>query len=68
MRKAWQLGETALKRLMKTAREKQLNIGLDPDTKRDLARIALYNSRTQRKQAALYVTRAVARDIKRIRP
>lgn len=51
---------------MKTEHEKQLNIGLDPDTKRDLAHIALYNSRTQRKQAALYVTRAVARDIKRI--
>ena len=53
---------------MKTPKERQLNIGLDPDTKRDLARISLYNGRTQRKQAAIYVARAVAKDIRRIVP
>ena len=49
-----------------SAVERQLNIGLDPDVKRDLGRVALYNGRTQRKQAAMYVTRCVARDIRRI--
>lgn len=48
------------------AAEKQLNIGLDPDVKRNLERIALYNGRTQRKQAAMYVTHCVARDVRRI--
>ena len=48
------------------AAEKQLNIGLDPEVKRNLERIALYNGRTLRRQAAMYVTRDVQRDIKKI--
>ena len=46
--------------------EKQLNIGLDPDVKRDLERVALHSGRTQRKQAAMYVAKCVERDIRRL--
>ena len=46
--------------------ELMLNVPLPPSVKRDLGRVALYNSRTQRRQAALYIQRAVARDIRRI--
>lgn len=48
------------------APEKMLNIGLPPDVKRGLERVSLYNSRTQRKQAAIYVAYGVQRDLKRI--
>ena len=48
------------------AAEKQLNIGLDPEVKRGLERVALYNGRTLRRQAAIYVSRCVERDIRRI--
>ena len=48
------------------AAEKQLNIGLDPDVKRDLGRVALHSGRTQRKQAAMYVAKCVERDIRRL--
>lgn len=46
--------------------ELMLNVPLAPSVKRDLGRVALYNSRTQRRQAALYIQRAVARDVRRI--
>ena len=46
--------------------ELMLNVALPPSVKRDLGRVALYNSRTQRRQAALYIQRAVARDVRRI--
>jgi hypothetical protein len=46
--------------------EKQLNIGLDPEVKSGLERVALYNGRTLRRQAAMYVARGVQRDIRRI--
>ena len=48
------------------AAEKMLNIGLAPDVHRGLERIALYNGRTLRRQAAMYVTKDVQRDIKRL--
>ena len=48
------------------AAEKQLNIGLDPDVHRGLDRVALYNGRTLRRQAAMYVAKGVERDLKRI--
>ena len=46
--------------------EKQLNIGLDPEVKRGLERVALHNGRTLRRQAAIYVARGVERDMRRI--
>ena len=51
----------------KSVPEQMLNVPLAPEVKRDLGRVAFYNSRTQRRQAALYIQRAVARDIRRIR-
>lgn len=50
-----------------TIPEQIVSVALAPEVKRDLGRVALYNSRTQRRQAALYIQRAVARDIRRIR-
>ena len=50
---------------MKNA-EQVLNVPLAPALKRDLGRISLFNGRTQRRQAALYIERAVTRDIARI--
>ena len=49
-----------------TSTELMLNVPLPPDVKRDLGRISLYNSRTQRRQAAIYIQQGVARDIRRI--
>lgn len=46
--------------------EEMLNVALAPEVKRDLGRVSTYNSRTMRRQAALYIQRAVARDIRRI--
>ena len=46
--------------------EQMLNVPLPPSVKRDLGRISLYNSRTQRRQASLYIQWCVARDIRRI--
>lgn len=46
--------------------ELMLNVPLAPEVKRDLGRVALFNSRTQRRQAALYIQRCVERDIRRI--
>ena len=46
--------------------EEMLNVALPPEVKRDLGRVATYNSRTMRRQAALYIARCVARDIRRI--
>lgn len=48
------------------ATEEMLNVPLPPDVKRDLGRISLYNGRTQRRQAAIYVARCVASDIRRL--
>lgn len=48
------------------AAEKQLNIGLNPEVKRGLEHIARYNGRTLRRQASMYVSRGVERDIRRI--
>lgn len=48
------------------AAEKQLNIGLDPEVHRGLDRVALYNGRTLRRQAAMYVAKGVERDLRRI--
>ena len=47
--------------------EEMLNVALAPDVKRDLGKVSLYNSRTMRRQAAIYIARGVARDIKRIK-
>ena len=46
--------------------EEMLNVPLAPEVKRDLGRIATYNSRTMRRQAALYIARCVAKDMRRI--
>lgn len=46
--------------------ESVLNVPLAPDTRRGLERVSLYNSRTLRRQAALYIDRAVRRDIQRM--
>lgn len=46
--------------------ELMLNVPLSPSVKRDLGRVSLYNSRTQRRQAALYIQKCVARDINKI--
>lgn len=46
--------------------EQMLNVPLPPSVKRDLGRISLYNSRTQRRQASLYIQWCVARDMRRI--
>jgi len=46
--------------------ELMLNVPLAPELKRDLELVANHNSRTQRRQAALYIARCVARDIRRI--
>ena len=46
--------------------EQIVSVALSPTVKRDLGRVALYNSRTQRRQAALYIQRCVERDIRRI--
>lgn len=48
------------------ADELMLNVPLPPSVKRDLGRISLYNSRTQRRQASLYIQWCVARDMRRI--
>lgn len=48
------------------AAEKMLNISLAPEVKRGLERIALYNGRTLRRQASMYVERCVSQDIKRL--
>lgn len=49
-----------------TDKEKMLNVALAPEVKRDLGRVATYNSRTMRRQAALYIARCVAKDMRRI--
>ena len=49
-----------------SATEQQLNVPLTPEVKRELNRISLYNSRTMRRQAAIYVSRCVRADAKRI--
>ena len=46
--------------------EEVLNVALAPEVKRDLGRVSTYNSRTMRRQAALYIQRCVARDMRRI--
>lgn len=46
--------------------EKQLNVPLTPEIQRELNRISLYNGRTMRRQAAIYVTRCVRADARRI--
>ena len=46
--------------------EEMLNVALTPEVKRDLGRVSLYNSRTMRRQAAIYIARGVARDMRRI--
>ena len=46
--------------------EQILNVPLPPDVKHNLGRISLYNSRTQRRQAALYIQHCVARDMRRL--
>ena len=46
--------------------EQQLNVPLTPEVKRELNRISLYNSRTMRRQAAIYVSRCVRADARRI--
>lgn len=56
----------ATKTVKQNGGELMLNVPLSPSVKRDLGRVALHNSRTQRRQAALYIQRAVARDVRRI--
>lgn len=46
--------------------EQMLNVPLPPDVKHNLGRISLYNSRTQRRQAAIYIQQGVARDMRRL--
>ncbi len=47
-------------------KEQMLNVPLTPEVKRELGRVALYNSRTMRRQAALYIQRCVRADARRI--
>ena len=49
-----------------TNKEQMLNVPLAPEVKRDLGRVATYNSRTMRRQAAIYIARGVAKDMRRI--
>lgn len=46
--------------------EEIVSVALAPEVKRDLNKVSLYNSRTMRRQAAIYIQRGVARDVRRI--
>lgn len=47
----------------KTAAESVLNVPLCPETRRNLERVSCYNSRTLRRQAALYIDRCARREV-----